>query len=744
MASKSIIKVRIVGDNKDFKGSLDESEGLVGSWAGKVGKAAAVGLAAAGALGAAALAKGFGDALALQDNDALIGARLGVTPERAAELGDIASGAYRDAWGENLSEVTNVVTGLETSFEGLGNDQLDGLTAKAIALGDAFEIDTAQGIQTASEMVSSGLVSSADEAFDVLTRGLQEMPQAIRDELFAASDEYGDFFADLGLSGDEAFAKLVEYADDGIYGIDKFGDALKELTIRGTDMSDASVEAYEKAGLSAEDMAAKFLAGGDDAREALEDTAKGLLSIEDPVERANAAVALFGTPLEDLSVSEIPDFLDGLTDMQGGLGNVDGAAGRMADTLGGTTSAKLESFKREALGALADFAANELLPRFEQVVAWFETNWPEIQRIGQQVIDGYKAYWETVGRPLFDALVEVATSVVEWFRANWPQIQATIAAVFDWLATEAWPVVQQILGFIRTEFNNLVAWVRENWPEIRETIQNVIDAVRVIVETTIAVIQSAWETWGQTLIEYAQTAWETIKALIQAAVDIVRGIINTVTGLITGDWDQAWEGIRTILSGAWDLIKEIVKGAIETVRTILQLAWDAIGDYVSDTWDGITSAVSNGIDDIIDYVAGIPGRVASAIGNGFEAIWDSFRSVANRIIDGWNGLQFTMPSIDTKIPGVGRVGGFTVGVPDIPRLARGGVATSTSLAIIGEYAGARSNPEIVSPQSMMLDTVRQALREFGPSVGLQINGDVRLDDTDVDAMARRINFAMSA
>lgn len=724
MASKSIIRVRIVGDNKDFKGSLDESESLVGSWSGKVGKAAAAGLAAAGALGAAALAKGFSDALALQDNDALIGSRLGVSPERAAELGDIASGAYRDAWGESLGEVTNVVTGLESSFEGLGNDQLEDLTARAIALGDAFEVDTAQGIQTASELVSSGLAASADEAFDILTRGLQEMPQAIRDELFAASDEYGDFFADLGLSGDEAFAKLVEYADDGIYGIDKFGDALKELTIRGTDMSDASVEAYEKAGLSAEDMAARFLAGGDDAREALEDTAKGLLSIEDPVERANAAIALFGTPLEDLSVSEIPDFLSGLTDMQGGLGDVEGAAGRMADNLGGTTSAKLESFKREALGALADFAANELLPRFEQVVAWFEVNWPTIRATAEQVLTAIQTAWTQFGQPTLAAIIDAGTLVVEWFRTNWPTIQATIEAVVNWLATEAWPVVQQILGFIRTEFENLVGWVRENWPEIRETIQNVIEAVQVIVETTIEAIRVAWQTWGDTLVAYVTDAWETIKSLIQAAIDIVRGIIDTVTGLITGDWDQAWEGIKTILSGAWDLIKEIVKGAIDTVQTILQLAWDAIGDYVSDTWDGITSAVSSGIDDVIGYVAGIPGRVASAIGNGFESIWDSFRSVANRIIDGWNGISFSIPSIDTKIPGVGRVGGGSVRVPQIPRLADGHVATGPILAMIGEYAGARRDPEIVAPRSAMMSAFRDVLDAAG---GLSVGDTVVIE-----------------
>ena len=757
MASKSVIKVRIVGDNKDLRGSLDESESMIGPWASRIGKAAAVGLAAAGSLAGVALTNGFFDALDAQSNDALIGARLGLSPDDAAELGDIAASAYRDAWGDSLGDVTNVVTGLESSFDGLGSDDLERLTSQAIAVGDAFEVDTAQGIQTASELVSSGLASSADEAFDLLTRGLQEMPQGIRDELFAASNEYGDFFADLGLTGAEAYGKLTDFAVDGIYGIDKFGDALKELTIRGADMSSASVAAFDAAGLSAETMAEQFLAGGDDARDAIEETAAGLLSIDDPVERANAAIALFGTPLEDLSTSEIPSFLEGLTDMSSGLDGVEGAADDMAAKLSGTTSAKLESFKREALGAIADFAARELLPRFEQVVAWFEVNWPAIQATALAVMAGIRDSWTQFGQPTLTGIVTVAGAIVSWFSANWPTIQATIAAVVAWLSDEAWPIVQQVLGFIRGEFGLLVGWVRENWPQIRETIENVIDAVRVIVETTLEVIRVAWQTWGDTIIAYVQAGWATIKQIIQAALDIVRGIINTVTGLITGDWQQAWDGIKTILSGVWDLIKGIVQGAIDTVKTVLQLGWDTIDGAVTGTWDGIKSFisgtwdaivgfVSDGIDDIVGFVTDLPGEVAGAVSGGFDAIWEQFRGVINRIIDGWNGLEFSIPKI--SIPFAPDIPGFTVGTyPKIPRLATGHVATGPMLAVVGEYAGARRDPEIVAPRSTMMQAFRDVLDELDrgePTVGLQINGDVRLDDVGVDAVARKVNFAMSA
>ena len=47
----------------------------------------------------------------------------------------------------------------------------------------------------------------------------------------------------------------------------------------------------------------------------------------------------------------------------------------------------------------------------------------------------------------------------------------------------------------------------------------------------------------------------------------------------------------------------------------------------------------------------------------------------------------------------------------IPRLAKGGVLYDDTIVRVGEYSGASSNPEIVSPQSIMYDTMRRALED---------------------------------
>lgn len=57
----------------------------------------------------------------------------------------------------------------------------------------------------------------------------------------------------------------------------------------------------------------------------------------------------------------------------------------------------------------------------------------------------------------------------------------------------------------------------------------------------------------------------------------------------------------------------------------------------------------------------------------------------NKFIDYWNNIKLKVPEVN--IPFVGKVGGFTIQVPqiaNIPMLARGGIVDQPTLAMIGE------------------------------------------------------------
>ncbi len=215
----------------------------------------------------------------------------------------------------------------------VGDEELTRISRKALDLQAALGGDMTEHIQMAAIMMKNGLARSSDEAFDLITAGMQRVSTQMRGEMPEIFHEYSTHFRNMGFTGAETMSLLVNMAQQGKFALDKTGDAIKEFSIRGSDMSKNSVSAYKAIGLDAAAMSSAIATGGESARKAMEKTAKGLLSIQDPATRANAAISLFGTPIEDLSIDQIPAFLSALANVSNRLGDTRGSADRLGDTL---------------------------------------------------------------------------------------------------------------------------------------------------------------------------------------------------------------------------------------------------------------------------------------------------------------------------------------------------------------------------------------------------------------------------
>jgi hypothetical protein len=108
-------------------------------------------------------------------------------------------------------------------------------------------------------------------------------------------------------------------------------------------------------------------------------------------------------------------------------------------------------------------------------------------------------------------------------------------------------------------------------------------------------------------------------------------------------------------------------------------------------------SVTTKVDDLVEFFIELPGRLAD-IGEGmFDFIKESFKSAINFVIDGWNSLEFKIPGFDPPGPGP-KFGGFTLGMPDIPRLAAGAVVMPSSGGSLVNVAEG-GEPEMVLPLS---------------------------------------------
>ena len=533
---------RLAGSVSSAKDKIAGADDGLGSLVGKL---------AAAAGGAALFSEAFGTAMGGEDATAQLTVALDLTQAQAETAGAAAGALFSDAWAGSLDEAGAAVQAVMGSIPGLADASQAEIEKVAIAgsnLQSVFGIDVSESAAAAGLAIQNGLAGDGVEAMDLLTSSLQKVPESMRGEVLDAANEYGGVLSGLGLTGEQAFGLLASASEGGSIAVDKYGDSLKEFTIRATDMSTASVAAYDTLGLSAQDMSNDLLAGGDTAAGAMDTIVEKLLAIEDPATQANTAIALFGTPLEDLGVQKIPEFLTGLSDMNTGLGDVTGSSQEMADTLGGTTSSSIESLKNQFILTLSEGVA-PLLGPVQSFLQWATDTPGVLQAVAIAL-----------------GVVAVAWGVVTLVASPWLALGVGIAAV---------------IGLIVLAVNNwgaITDWLKEKWEPIGAWLsENVFDPIK----RAAGWVGDKFETVGAVVVETWDEAWTGLQAGWSWLDDHVFTPVKDGIGYV-GD---AFEAVPGIVRSAWNKIKEYaakpVNFVIETVYTSgIKKTWDSIADAV--------------------------------------------------------------------------------------------------------------------------------------------------------------------
>ncbi len=351
----------------------------------------------------------------------------------AAEAGVIARAAgeaYASTFGESV-EANMSTARLALQFDLIDDDattrQAQHVIESLAGISDVLDEDVRPVAAAVTTMLASGLVKSADEAFDLIATGAREGVNR-NEDLLDTLTEYPALFSRLGLSGEEALGLISQGMEAGARNSDLAADALKEFQIRATDASESSAQGFEALGLNAQEMTEKIAAGGESAREGLAQVLDGLREMEDPVARNAAAVALFGTQAEDLGealfamdLSSAVEELDGVT----------GAAQTMFETLKDNDATKMEEAKRnievaadgmkaalaaafsEPLGEFADWVSANRGPIMEFLSALANGALDFGEGVVEAVASGTEAFGGFVAGPLASAVAAFADFTAE-------------------------------------------------------------------------------------------------------------------------------------------------------------------------------------------------------------------------------------------------------------------------------------------------------------------------------------------
>ena len=259
---------------------------------------------------------------------------------------------------------------------------------------------------------------------------------------------------------------------------------------------------------------------------------------------------------------------------------------------------------------------------------------------------------------------------------NWDTIMKALADTWNWICEQAQIIWNAISEFftnlwqgICDIFNNVGQWFSDKFTEAYNFIINIFNGI------------------GQWFLD----RWNDI-------CNVFSGVGNWFSNMFS----NAWQGIMNAFSGASNFFSGVWQGICNVFGNVGK--W--FGDIFSGAWQAVQNVFNAG------------GKIFQGIKDG---IFSTFKNIVNSLISGINAVvAIPFNAINSALRFIKNVNimGFkpfewlpTIGVPQIPKLAKGGVLTEATALIAGEYSGAKSNPEIVTPQNIMYDTMKRAISD---------------------------------
>ena len=357
---------------------------------------------------------------------------------------------------------------------------------------------------------------------------------------------------------------------------------------------------------------------------------------------------------------------------------------------------------------------------------------PVIKKFGE----GFKKVYVEHVKPTIDKIGESLGGMYDAFKKLWDEI---LQPFFEWIAANVWPIIAPIIGNIGNEFLNTLGL-------IFDIIGRLFEILRGVIDFLVGVFTGDWSLAWQGILEILHAIFDPIvdwfSEKFQSAYDAITTIFSDIGSWFAnrysdiknaltsvGDWfsqkfKQAYDGIVNTFQniGQWfaDRYNDI-KNALQSVGNWFtqkfQEAWNGLttifsglGSWFGQRWSDVTAALSN----VASWFGSIFGQAYSAvqsafssIGSFFSGIWNTvqnifvnagqmvgsavggaFRGAVNavlgtieNIVNGFIDMINGVIGIINKLPGVslGYIGGVY-----LPRLARGGIVDSPTVAMIGE------------------------------------------------------------
>ena len=470
-----------------------------------------------------------------------------------------------------------------------------------------------------------------------------------------------------------------------------------------------------------------------DAQMAQSEFTDSMADIGAAAEPVMTSIKLLGAGvLEDLSPS-VELIGEGLS---GAMNGAEGSAGTLAKGVGGalnTVSTTLVSVINQVVTILPELM-QQLLPTivaglvsimdgivdaFPGIMSAILLCLPAlisgVQQLITSLVGALPALVQTIVNALpaliptlIDAVVNIIVTICEQFSSI---IQPLIEALPDVIVTIVEALMNNLPALI-SGIITLVLCIVEATPQI---IQGLVDALPTVISLIIDGLLSALP---QIIVGLIQVVVGIVKNLPQIFGSLIQGIVNIFSGI--------WDGLGKVFGKVGTWFGDKFGGAVEGIKG----AFAGIGNFFSGIWTGITNAFGN----VAGWFGGVFTNAWTAVKNVFskggqiflgikDGILGGLKTVINGLISGINRvIKIPFDGINTAlrtIKGINILGAqpFSwigeIGIPQIPQLYTGGLATGPTIAVVGDNPNARINPEVIAPlnqlNAMISDNIEAAV-----------------------------------
>lgn len=321
-----------------------------------------------------------------------------------------------------------------------------------------------------------------------------------------------------------------------------------------------------------------------------------------------------------------------------------------AAKMGLATAAEFAHSVAAGVATAATWAFNAALAVLISPITWIIAAIAALIAIGvllYQNWDTVVEFAKTAWQGLCDFISGICQAIGEFFSGLWTKLQEIFEPIGQWFGEkfqQAWDAIVNIFSGIGEWFSGVFqgAW---------DAIVNIFTPIGSWFGQRWADVTSALANIGAWFTDMFQKAWT--------------GLTNIFSKL--GSWfGERWNDVTSVLANVSSWFGNMFTSAYNAVKN----AFSSIGGFFSGVWSTVQSIFVN---------AGQ--KVGSAVGGAFRSAVNGVLGTIENVVNGFIGMINGVIGMINKIPGVS-LGG--IGYVSLPRLARGGIVDSPTIAMIGE------------------------------------------------------------